>query len=155
MPKGTQSRDGNKYNRHPHTCTCTRYTSQCPCGAAEYVWGRDACCICYHPYHPCLSTFWYCHPYTSFCNFRNCFLYLHIIWLLVLCPDPTPKRGRGSGAIRAVRWFCCLNSYMTFGGYYTLISNFSHLHSTLILVVSVIKSHVWTQTCNLIDSPDW
>ena len=39
------------------------YTSQYPCEAAEHVCDVEMPVLCYHPYHPCLSTFSHCHPY--------------------------------------------------------------------------------------------
>ena len=80
MPKSTQTRVVDKITNTTGIPTSHIYAqfrdqpSQCPCGAAEYMWCRDACCICYHIYYPCLSTFWHCHPYL-FCNFCNFFFY--------------------------------------------------------------------------------
>ena len=59
---------------------------------------------------------------------------------LVSCPDPTPKRGRGSGTLWAVPWSCWLNSYMIYGGIMQSLVILATCTCTLILAVSI--SHI-------------
>ena len=92
------------------------------------------------------------HPTSWFCTLGGKIPRRPLSSNLVLCPDPIPKRGKGSGTIRAVPCSCWLNSYMTFGRYYAIISNLGHLH-VYTNNGGQCKSHVWMQTCNLIGSP--
>ena len=78
MPISTQSRvvgmitntTGIPTSHTLHSSTRTLWCVKCAC-----VWCRDVCCICYHPYHPYLSTFGIAIP-TTFCNSSNCFFIL-------------------------------------------------------------------------------
>ena len=58
MPKSKGGMDDNKYNRHPNiTHTSQLHKDIVMCETCMYVCDVKMPILCYHPYHPCLSSF--------------------------------------------------------------------------------------------------